>query len=254
MSKFFFSISIFLLALLSACTPSKPPLRVAIASSMLLPMNEIAEAFTQETGEKVEINAASSGKLMAQIMNHAPFHIFISANQDYPQKLYNEDFTVDKPKPLVAGDLAFWSNLQGPWWPKVDSVIRNSEISKIAIANADLAPYGESTRHWLKKQGLWETALPKLVYGENVGQVNHFIHSGSVDAAFTSVSGAITIAKSTDLSVEEKGQWIRLGSLGAVPHDIVLLKQTHPQAKAFHEFLFSEKAGEIFKQYGYIKP
>ena len=72
--------------LVSLCLTLSAPLAiadnisVAVASNFAEPMQEIATTFEKNTGHKVQLSPASTGKLYAQIKNGAPFDIFLSAD------------------------------------------------------------------------------------------------------------------------------------------------------------------------------
>src|SRR5688572_13559758 len=71
------------------------PLHIAVASNFADPAAELARAFERgHPGAKVELSAGASGKLYAQIVNGAPFDIFLSADVERPQKLEAEGHAV----------------------------------------------------------------------------------------------------------------------------------------------------------------
>jgi molybdate transport system substrate-binding protein len=79
-----------LLFVLFACHgafASAEPLRVAVASNFLLPAKVLAERFEKTSGQKLAISAGSTGKLYAQIVNGAPFGVFLAANVAEPGRL-----------------------------------------------------------------------------------------------------------------------------------------------------------------------
>src|SRR5687767_2925601 len=64
-------------------------LRVAAASDLAPVMKRLVPAFEQAGGlnVEVEVTAGSSGSLFTQIMNGAPYDVFLSADVDYARKL-----------------------------------------------------------------------------------------------------------------------------------------------------------------------
>ena len=225
---------------------SSSELKVAVAANLTAPMQEIAQAYEAETGIPVSLSSASSGVLTAQITHGAPFDLFFSADTAYTETLYKQGFGQQEPKNILSGHWVFWTK-KDYQLKDIHQLIENPEIKTIAIANPELAPYGQQARNWLQFESLWDSIQRKLVYGENIGQVNQYIYSGSVDGAFTAVS-----AQHAE-NLSKLGRWIDPGidSQSGIPHNIILLKDASPQAQSFLEFLQGEKAKEVFQRYGY---
>ena len=70
-----------LLLLVTSCAPSPHKLRIAAASDLSFALTEIARRFPSE------VAYGSSGNFYTQIVNHAPFDIFLSADLEDPRKL-----------------------------------------------------------------------------------------------------------------------------------------------------------------------
>jgi molybdate transport system substrate-binding protein len=225
-------------------------LRIAVAANAQFVAKVLAEEFRKQSGIETELIVSSSGKLTAQIEQGAPFDIFLSADMKYPQELDTKQLTTEKPKVYAYGTLVIWAkngiNLKGGI-----RALNNILVDKIAIANAKLAPYGEAAEQAMKRSHLFDQLRPKLVYGESIAQVNQYLLSGAVDAAFT--------AKSVVLDPAQKNNqnWVEVnkGLYSPIAQGVVLLKSSSganlAQAKNFYEFLFSAKAKQIFKNYGY---
>jgi len=227
-------------------------IRVAVAANMALPMHEIKKAFESEYPEvSIEIISASSGKLTAQISNYAPFHIFVSADMQYPKKLYENGICKQKPAVITNGKLVIWSKekFTNHDNSSLISLIEGNRVKNIAIAEPVLAPYGTNAKNWLQKKGVWEKVKDKLVYGENVGKVNQYIFSESVEIAFTASSAA----NSTQLS--KKGHWIPISNWTGIPHGGMILDygiQNQAQAsETFFNFLMSAESKNILENFGY---
>ena len=60
---------------------------IGVASNFLKPMKVLKENFESNNEGQIFISSGSSGSLYAQIINGAPLDIFLSADQDLPQKL-----------------------------------------------------------------------------------------------------------------------------------------------------------------------
>ena len=117
-------------------------------------------------------------------------------------------------------------------------------LTSWAQPNPDLAPYGIAAERWLEREQINADDLGKKVLGENVGQVNQFIYSRSVDAAFTAASAAAAP------ELKDIGHWYPLEQSFSMPHDWLSIR-SHPKLSAFEQFLRSESAARVFTQYGY---
>jgi molybdate transport system substrate-binding protein len=233
--------------LLSACQETDEALIVAVAANLSAPMREIATAYeATAAGQKTELVVASSGVLTAQIRNGAPFDLFLSADDHYPEVLAQAGLALQPPRIFTYGSLVLWTRE-----PLLDSrMLDPAAFFAFAIAHPELAPYGLAAKNWLITQGKWDALSPKVIYGENVGQVNQYIRSGAVDGALTAVS-ATYAAELRDI-----GHWKTLAATDAprIPHAGVLLKGSDEAAQRFWDFLFSPAARQVLESYGYYPP
>ncbi|MEM9671311.1 MAG: molybdate ABC transporter substrate-binding protein [Cyclobacteriaceae bacterium] len=222
-------------------------LNIAIAANLLPAMSQIEALYEEKFQSSLTLIVASSGKLTAQIINGAPYDVFISADMKYPAKVYSAGNGQQTPDVLIQGKLAFWTKE-----PSVHSIEEGLQQAKtIAIAQPELAPYGYQTQQWLQAQGWWEQVQSKLVYAENVSQVNQYIATGAVDAAFTANSAQYTEA------VGRKGKWKTVPEATLLPHGMVLLQNSEaPEytVNQFLEFIISPVAQKVFQDFGYALP
>ena len=224
---------------------------IACASNVQFAMEEICSEFEKEHGLSTSLIIASSGKLTAQILEGAPYDIFISADMKFPNEVYKQGFALQKPQLYAYGQLAIVSTK--PMIKADLHNLENSQIKHIAIANPKIAPYGIAAEQALRYYGYYEKLKDKLVFGESISQTNQFVSTGAAEIGFTSYS-SVKAFKSKDISYflafEE-------GSYTAIEQGVVQImqkKKDPTEAKMFYLFLFSEKAKEIFKNYGYKLP
>ena len=239
---------ILLFALIVPLKASSQELRVAVAANAQFVTQALKKVFTQETGIKTTLIVSSSGKLTAQIRQGAPFDVFLSADMKYPENLYKDGRTADKPKVYAYGKLVLWTLGKMDLSNGIQSVTKDG-ITKIAIANPQTAPYGVAAVEALKKAGLYDKVKPELVYGESISQVNQYLLSGAVDIAMT--------AKSVVLSPKMKntGHWQEVDHnlYEPIAQGVIITKTAHMKAAGkFYKFLFSKKAQVIFEKYGYL--
>ena len=140
------------------------PLHVAVASNFSLVLAQIEEHYVLRTGVPLRITSGSTGKLYAQIVNGAPFDIFLAADVDRPARLEAQGLTVPGSRFTYAhGGEGF-----------------------IAIANPATAPFGRAAQEYLRNSGLLDEATGRIAYGENVMQAFHFAATGNADVGIVS--------------------------------------------------------------------
>ena len=226
---------------------------VAVAANMKDAFSEIVSAF-QATGKPgLRVVYGSSGNFTAQIMNGAPFNLFISADERFPLELYKNGKTVDQGKVYAIGKLALIAkNSSGIQLgsDKASLVKAIEKANKIAIAKPELAPYGKAAVEYLKAEGLWELAKDKLVYGDNIGLATTYIVTGAADLGFTAVS----LAKSTEVSKDTNYLLVNDGMYEPIKQRMVLMKGAPVEAVELYQFIQGPTAQSILRKYGYITP
>ena len=79
---------------------------VAVAANMKDAFAEISLAFKSTGKPDMRVVYGSSGNFTAQIMNGAPFNLFIAADEHFPMELYKNGKTVDEGTVYAIGKLA----------------------------------------------------------------------------------------------------------------------------------------------------
>lgn len=242
----------FLMFFISGCQNAKnqKKLKIAVSANMQYAIQPIVESFEKKYNAKCEVIVGSSGKLSAQIMAKAPFHIFISADDEYPETLHQKGLTYEKPRIYALGKLALWV-ADSTLISGINHQLNDSLVHHLAIANPKIAPYGKAAIEYLTNLNLVENLSQKIVFGESISQTNHYLLSGAANAGFTSLSSII----STDLG--KKGVVFNIDSNLHSPiaqGAVILNTDYHDQAEEFFGFLFSEEVHEILRQNGYELP
>ena len=213
-------------------------------------MEEIIKDFTGRTDIQCNMVISSSGKITAQLLEGAPFDVFISADMSYPQKIYDAGLAVDSPVVYARGKLVLWSTEHEHLNQLKE--IEHPDFKYIALANPRVAPYGKAAQQALQYYQLYDKHQKKWVFGESVAQVNQFVISEAVAAGFT--------AKSVVLSPELKGQgtWIDIDpeAYDPIEQGVVVLKNSPhiDVAIKFKDYLLSKEASKILEKYGYDMP
>lgn len=238
-----------LLILLVSATAFADEVQLAVAANFTAPMKQIAADFEKDTSHKALMSFGATGKLYAQIINGAPFDVFLAADDESPAKLEREGGAVNGSRFTYAiGKLVLWSAQPGLVDPQGE-VLRKNQFIKIAIAAPKLAPYGAAAVETMTRLGLLAKLAPKLVSGESIGQTYGFISTGNAELGFVALSQVYEGGK-----LRSGSAWIVPESLhNAIRQDAVLLSKgkDNKAALSLMAFLKTEKARAVIRSFGY---
>ncbi|MFN3493165.1 MAG: molybdate ABC transporter substrate-binding protein [Hydrogenophaga sp.] len=228
---------------------------VAAAADLKFAIEEVAARFEKETGHKLRLVFGSSGSFKTQILQGAPFHMYMSADEGFVYQLADAGKTEDRGRPYALGRIGVMVPPGSPLKPDGEfkdlaAALKDGRLEKFAIANPDHAPYGLRAKEALQHAGLWDAIQPKLVLGENISQTAQFATSGSTQGGIIALSLALAPAVA------------RTGSFQLIPdawHEplkqrMVVLKGAPPAARAFYEYISTPAAQEIMVRYGFAMP
>ncbi len=241
------------LVLLPALACGEQRLTVAVASNFQTTARELASIFRAETGADVRISAGSTGKLYGQIVNGAPFDVFLAADADRPRRLEESGDGVSGTRRTYAiGTLVLWS--RDPAFESEDcrGALQRLGRRKLAIANPQTAPFGMAARQFLVAADLWDSLRPSLVIGENVSQTLHFVSTGNASLGF--VAGSMTL---NPVLPDATCSWrVPQEMHSPIEQQVILLQRGKhaPLARQFVEFLASDEARRVIERAGYRLP
>ena len=227
--------------------------RVAVAANAQAVIKKLQADFKKRTGINTEIISGASGKLTTQIMNGAPYDIFLSADTQFPAKLFAAGYGIKSPKIYALGSLIICGDVKGDIknWQKL---LSTQAVNKVAIANPKTAPYGTAAEQSLKFYGLEAKIKHKLVFGESISQVNTYLQTGAVNIGFTTASFLY------ENGINAKLKWARVDqkSYEKIEQAVILLnhskKTGNDGALKFYEYLSSASARKIIVNNGYHLP
>ena len=220
-------------------------LMIAQAANFMPAMKEIIPAFEKTSGLKVQATYTSTGKLYGQIVNGAPFDVFLAADERRPAKLF-KDGLAETPFVYAKGNVVLWSLDKKALGNSWQEAIKSKKLHKIAIANTETAPYGTVAMIALQKEKLWKEIQPELVFAQNIAQTFQFASTGAADAGFCAYSSMFT-------PTGKKGGFHILEQAPPVIQAACVLKSSEHKTAAlkFVEFLSSPEVNSIKKKYGY---
>lgn len=230
--------------------PPPPTARLAVAANFADAARLLGNAYARQSGHRIEISSASTGKLYAQIHNGAPFDVLLSADAATPRRLADEGLAdADSVQDYAIGRLVLWSRDPG-LVTDGEALLRKGHIERLAIANPDLAPYGEAARETLNYVRRWSELQPALVLGENVGQAAQFVTTGAAPLGLLPRSLVLKAGKG---SKPGSGWDVPARWHSPIVQSAVLLKHGYrnPAARGFLKYLQSPAAQKRIRALGY---
>lgn len=234
---------------------SQPVPTVAAASDLKFALEEVAALFARDTGHTLRLVFGSSGNFYSQILQGAPFHLYLSADEDFVFRLADAGKAVDRGRLYARGRIGIMvphgSPLRADGQLKdLAAALQDGRLRKFAIANPEHAPYGKRAEEALRHAGLWDAIQPRLVLGENISQAAQFATSGSAQG------GVIALSLALAPSVA------RLGTFDLIPEAwhqplrqrMVLLPGAPPPVRMFYDYLSTPAAQAIMVRYGFAMP
>lgn len=231
-------------------TPSKElaaeTIRVAVAANFSHTLDSLVSAYSQTEDSNAPafiISQGSTGRLYAQIIQGAPFDLFLSADEQRPKLLEAGEHAIKGSRKTYAlGRLVLWSLQPNPL-----KRLRHTSFERLAIANPLHAPYGKAAEQFIDQQPNAVTLKQHLVIGENVTQAYQFAASGNADLALIPMA----------IKTTEGEHWL----VPASEHSPIrqqVIRLTHGQnnkaAEHFHAWLSSSAARLLITESGYALP
>jgi molybdate transport system substrate-binding protein len=224
-------------------------INIAVAANFSYSIKELVSEFNK-VHPKIEVNViiGSSGQLSAQIMNGAPYDLFLSADKTYPDMLFEKKLALERPVVYAKGILILFSR-HPHYVTKGLKSLEDARVTTIAMPNAKIAPYGYAACQALSNQNMTAVISNKLVYAQNIAQAVQYALTVT-DAGF--ISKSAIYAPQLEKYREEKIFWIAIDpSLYTPLEQAAVLLNNKGGSRVFYQFLFSPVAKELIRNGGY---
>ena len=244
----FLAISLWCMGSVFAQAPA-----IAVAANMKDAFSDIMAAFKVGSKSDLKIVYGSSGNFATQIINGAPFSLFIAADEQFPLELFKKGKTIDDGVIYAIGKLAIITQSSSGIVlsdNKAELVKAISKANKVAIAKPEIAPYGRAAIQYLKAEGLWDLAKDKLVYADNIGAATSYVVSGAADMGFT----AYSLVKSPEMLKQTRFSLVDTRFYEPIKQRMVLIKGAPQGAIDLYRFIQSSEAKAILQRHGYTTP
>lgn len=220
-------------------------IRVAVAANFYPTLKQLAAEFERQSDHNVDLILGSSGKLAAQIVQGAPYDLFLSADEQRPRLLAEKGAAIADSQVVYArGQLALLTrgeNLND----RPETRLQEPGVGRLAMANPNLAPYGRAAQQGMTRLDV-VVAPNQIVYGENVSQVFHFIETGQVEFAF--VAYAQILAE----NIADDRFYLLPAALYDPIEQHMILVSHKPAARLFYDYLISDEGQRHIYRSGYL--
>ena len=225
---------------------------VATAISLKGPVDQSITSFEEKTpGEQLELQAAASGVIVAQIEHGAPVDLFISASRVEMDRVAKAGRLVAGSRRAIGTNRLVIVTRRGLDPPGSLEGLKDPRFARIAIGNPKTVPAGRYAEQTLHASALHKAVHHRLVFGESVRQVLDYVVRGEADAA---------IVYATEAALG--GEDVKRGpDIEARLHDPILYEagliaggKGAVRARAFLEFLASPDGLEILARSGFGPP
>ncbi|UTW45142.1 molybdate ABC transporter substrate-binding protein [bacterium SCSIO 12696] len=224
---------------------------VAVASNFLAAAKALKADFEQRTEYRLKLVPGSTGKHYAQIVNGAPFDVFLAADSDRPIALEQQQKVTGKRFTYAVGRLVLWS--QDPKLVSGGEVLYAKNLSRLAIANPKLAPYGRAAQQVLNALKI-DAPNWTLLRGENINQALHFVHSGNAELGFVALSQLVALHMRHDVDTELGSYWLVPATLYDPIEQQAVPLSSNLATDVFMTYLNSPAGRDIIRRYGYQLP
>ena len=228
---------------------------VAAAANLNFALTEVADQFARERGTRIELVFGASGTLARQILDGAPFELFLAADEEFPSQLVKAGLARDAGTVYAVGRIALFAPSGSPLavderLEGLSNLVKRGGVTRFAIANPEVAPYGRAAEAILRKRGLWDAIRPRLVLGDTIAQAAQFATTGNA------VGGLIAYSLVLAPGFGDRGTYAVLPETDHEPlrQRMVLLKQARPPVVQFYDYLQSDAARAILQKHGYGVP
>jgi len=221
---------------------------VFAGASLTDALQEIGEAYEQQSDDRIVFNFAGSGILARQIEAGAPADLFFSADETRADQLARQGWLIPSSR------VSLLSNALVLITPSDHGVVRSpfdltlQEVRRLALGHWRTVPAGTYARAHLQRLNLWSALESRVIPFDNVRAVLAAVESGNADAGIvyrTDVAAARRVRVAFEFPVHEEPR---------ISYPVVLLHGApHPEAaRRFLECLRSDAAAAVFRKHGFL--
>jgi len=232
-------------------TKKEEPVKLTIlaAASLTDATTKLAELYKEvDPNVTLTFSYGASGALQTQIEEGAPADLFLSAATKQMNALDEKGLLLaDTKKDLLLNKIVLIVPNDSTLGLTSFEDVGGDTVKSIALGEPEGVPAGQYAEQVFTSLKILDTVKAKANYGSDVKQVLTWVETQEVDCGVVYSTDAMTSEKVTVICEAPEG------SHDEVVYPAAVLKSsTSPDAaKAFLDFLSSDKAAAIFEEYGY---
>ncbi len=230
---------------LAGCASKPRAVTIFAAASTQDVLQQISRDFESQTGTQVTCSFAASSTLARQIEQGAAADLFLSADERWADDLAEKGLVAQR-RDLLANRLVVVTPAAHPLELQQLTDLAGEEVKRLALA-LDPVPAGHYAREALQKAGVWERIKDRVHEAGDVRATLMLVARGEAEAGLVYATDAATTDKvRVALEVPEELH-------APIRYPLVLVRRadSSPEARAFYDFLDSEKARKHFRKAGF---
>lgn len=223
-------------------------LLVSAAASLADAMQEIKTAYAKESSNvTITYNFGSSGSLQQQIEQGAEVDIFISAAAKQMDILNDKGMVLDETRKNLLGNKLVLIHPEAA--PAIDDFmdLATGKVKRVALGEPKSVPAGQYAEEVLTKLKLMDAIKPKAVYAKDVKEVLAWVETGNADAGIVYETDARASGKVKTAAMAPEGSHAPV----IYPSAVLKGSKYRGDARAFINYLYSDKAKPVFEKYGF---
>ncbi|HTN15114.1 MAG TPA: molybdate ABC transporter substrate-binding protein [Sphingomonadaceae bacterium] len=239
--------------LLAACSGGKEEAKgpiVLAASSLQESLEEVADGWVNEGHPRPVLSFAATSALARQIEQGAPADLFLSADEDWMDKLEQKQLIQPGTRKTLLGNTLV---LIAPASAKgqvdlTDAQAFAAALGKgpLAVADPDAVPAGKYARAALTTLNLWSSTEGKLARAENVRAAMALVERGEAPLGVVYGSDAMASAKVRVVATFPEN------SHPPILYPVGQIKgSANAEAGAFRDYLQGDAAMGVFRRHGF---
>ena len=223
-------------------------INISAAASLTDALTEIQAEYAKESNAILQFNFGASGALQKQIEEGAPCDLFVSASKSNMDALEEGGLIVSETrKDLLGNALTLIAASEKADAIKGYEALTTADVASIAIGTPDSVPAGKYAQQALESLKIWDQIQEKIVFAKDVRQVLEYVDTGNADCGLVYKSD--TLAMETGVIVMDLPE----ESHSPIVYPAALIKDSAQgeAAAKFYEFLQTDYAKGVFKNYGF---
>ncbi|NET51015.1 MAG: molybdate ABC transporter substrate-binding protein [Merismopedia sp. SIO2A8] len=237
---------------------------VSAAASVQDALNEAVQAYKALVPDvAIDLNFASSGALQQQIEQGAPVDVFLSAAPKQMNALADKGLLVPGTRrELLGNQMVLVTETHSttsqhsasiPLQSREEAIAQFSTLTadtveRIVIGDPESVPAGAYAKEVLSSLQLYDALNSKFVFAKDVRQALTYVESGNVAAG---------LVYATDAALSSRVQTVAIAPADShqpivYPVAVIKTSQQVDAARAFTDFLSSDRSRSAFEHYGFV--